>query len=376
MSNLSRTSPSSELTALFEEQRARGAFSAGQLVVRRGGRVVFEHCTGEWVPPDGAGAPSAEQVTPETRFQVMSASKPVVATAIALLEEQGRLSVEQPVVELWPEFGAHGKQAVTILDVLLHRSGLLTPELDAAPERWTPWSSLAASIAATPLSAPRGTQAYNPLAFGWILAEIVRRVSGSSLPEFVQRTFPPELAGLEFFRNPSATSACARTLWRGPQHLVVGGNDIAPRFEQINNEVSGVSALVPGAGMFTNARTLASFYETLARGGTLPSGGRWLSRESVRRYTARVSTRWDRSLRTFVPLGCGFGRGWLGPHVFGWCNTASCFGHAGGFSVVAFGDERFESGAAIVTDTNRSLSDVLRRFAPLGSAIAGLLRVT
>lgn len=157
---------------------------------------------------------------------------------------------------------------------------------------------------------------------------------------------------------------------------MIGGNDIAPRFEEINNGVSGVSALVPGAGMFTNARTLALFYETLARGGTLPAGQAWLSSATVRRFTTRVSTRWDRSLRAFVPLGRGFGRGWLGPHVFGWWNTGSCFGHAGGFSVVAFGDERFESGAAIVTDTNRSLSDVLRRFAPLGSAVERLLEAT
>jgi CubicO group peptidase (beta-lactamase class C family) len=367
--------PAAELTKLFDEQRARGSFSAGQLVVRRGGSIVFEHCTGEFVPGNEPGAPNAAQVTPETRFQVMSASKPVVAIAIAVLEEQGRLSVEQPIVELWPEFGAHGKQAVTILDVLLHRSGLLTPELDAAPERWTPWEALAASLAATPLHAPRGTQAYNPLAFGWILAELVRRVSGLTLPEFVQRAFPPEVRGLEFLRT-EGVAASARTLWRGAPHLVIGGNDIAPRFEEVNNGVSGISALVPGAGMFTNARALALFYETLVRGGTLPSGERWLSGETVRRYTARASTRWDRSLGTFVPLGRGFARGWLGPHVFGWWNTASCFGHAGGFAVVAFGDERFESGAAIVTDTNRSLADLLRRAAPLGSAIAAFLRAT
>jgi CubicO group peptidase (beta-lactamase class C family) len=172
---------------------------------------------------------------------------------------------------------------------------LLTPELDAAPERWTPWESLTSAIAAAPLVVRRGTQAYNPLAFGWILAEIVRRVAGSSLPEFVRAKFPAELAGLEFMRSPGAV--CATTLWRGPAHLVIAGNDIAPSFEAINNAVSGISALVPGAGMFTNARTLALFYETLARGGTLPSGRQWLSRETVRRYTGRVSTRWDRSLR-------------------------------------------------------------------------------
>jgi CubicO group peptidase (beta-lactamase class C family) len=358
------------LRDLFTEQHERGAFSAGQLVVRRGD-IVFELCVGDVNGTQARGG--VTEVTPETRFQVMSASKPVVAAAIAMLEEQGLLQVDRPVADIWPAFGAHGKGDISILDVLLHRSGLLTPEIDAAPEGWMPWESLLAAIANTRPVGRRGAQAYAPLAFGWILAEIVRRTTGMSLPEFVRQRFPSELAALEFVRSPDATAACVRTLWRGTKRFVIGANDIAPRFEEINNAVSGVSALVPGAGMFTNARTLALFYETLARGGTLPSGRPWLSRETVERYTRHVSTGWDSSIGSFVPLARGFGRGWAGPHVFGWWNTSSCFGHAGGFSVVACGDERFESGAAIVTDTNRSLSDLLRRFAPLGSAIARML---
>lgn len=294
------------LATLFEKQRTDGAFSAGQLVVRRGGAIVFEHSTGELGSKEGEPG-SAANVTPETRFQVMSASKPVVAAAIAWLEEQGQLNVDCRVAELWPEFGAHGKADVTVLDVLLHRSGLLTPAIDAAPELWASWESLTDSIAAQQLTTARGTQAYNPLAFGWILAEVVRRVSGVSLPEFVRAKFPSELAGLEFLRSPGATTLCARTLWRGPARLLIGGNDIAPRFEQVNNEISGVSALVPGAGMFTNARTLALFYETLARGGKLPSGQQWLSPETVRRYTARVSTRWDRSVGSSCLLAVASG---------------------------------------------------------------------
>jgi CubicO group peptidase (beta-lactamase class C family) len=363
------------LSDLFAAQHARGAFQAGQLVVRRGGDIVFEACLGHRGAIETGGASTRTvAVTPETRFQVMSASKPVVATAIAMLEEAGLLRVDRAVAEIWPDFGAEGKGDITILDVLLHRSGLLTSEIDAAPERWTPWESLVAAIAATRPVGRRGTQAYAPLAFGWILAEVVRRVTGLPLPEFVRTRFPPELAALEFLRPPGEVAACAPTRWRGRPHFRVGGSDVAPRFEEVNNGISGVSALVPGGGMFTNARTLALFYETLARGGTLPSGRPWLARTTVERYTRRVSTRWDSSVRAFVPLGRGFGRGWWGPHVFGGWNTGSCFGHAGGFSVVAFGDERFESGAAIVTDINRSLADLLGRFAPLGSALARMLR--
>lgn len=358
-----------ELAEKFLRQQERGAFSAGQLVVRRGGRVCFELCTGTV-----ATGATTHAVNGETRFQIMSASKPVVAIAIALLEQRGLVDVDRPVAELWPEFAAAGKGDITLLDILLHRSGLLTPELDSRPELWEDWDALVTELTRTPPYFARGTQAYNPLAFGWILAEVVRRVAGAPLPDFVRRNFPAELSGLEFMRSSAHTSACARTLWRGPERLSIGGHDIAGRFEEVNNQISAVRALVPGGGMYTNARSLAAFYETLACRGVLPSGEAWLSPEIVERYTRRSLTRWDSSVRSFVPLGRGFARGWLGPHPFGWWNTQSRFGHAGGFSVVAFGDDTSKAGVAIVTDTNRSLSDLVRRFAPLGSAVSRMLQ--
>jgi len=62
------------------------------------------------------------------------------------------------------------------------------------------------------------------------------------------------------------------------------------------------------------------------------------------------------------------------PHLYGWGNTGACFGHAGGFSTVAWADERSRTAVAIVTNGNRGVGDLLRRCAPLGSAIAGAAR--
>jgi CubicO group peptidase (beta-lactamase class C family) len=80
------------LSELFTEQYERGAFSAGQLVVRRS-EIVFELCLGHLTTQRNGNevAERGTPVVPETRFQVMSASKPVVAVAIAMLEEQGLL---------------------------------------------------------------------------------------------------------------------------------------------------------------------------------------------------------------------------------------------------------------------------------------------
>ncbi|HEY8925826.1 MAG TPA: serine hydrolase domain-containing protein, partial [Polyangia bacterium] len=156
---------------LFIQQQMAGAFPGGQLVVRQGGAVVVDVAAGV-----ARGLRTGEEppvpVTADTRFQVMSASKPVIAIIIAMLEERGLLDVDAPIAEYWPAFAAHGKHAITPHDVLTHRSGLLTPDIDARPERWSDWTSLTAALADVRPTYPRGTQAYNPLAYGWILGEL------------------------------------------------------------------------------------------------------------------------------------------------------------------------------------------------------------
>jgi CubicO group peptidase (beta-lactamase class C family) len=116
--------------------------------------------------------------------------------------------------------------------------------------------------------------------------------------------------------------------------------------------------------MYATARALADFYASILADDS----------ETMQRYT-RVQTRGlDKITGAYVVLGCGFAIGWRWPHPFGWWNTQSCFGHAGGFSVLAYADRRSNAAIAIVTNGNRSVSDLVRRFAPLGSAIQHALR--
>jgi CubicO group peptidase (beta-lactamase class C family) len=170
-----------DVKAMFLAQHAQGRFGRGQLVVRQAGRVVLDESVGE-------------DMTGDTPFQVMSASKAVVAVIVAMLEAQDGLDVDRPVAAFWPAFAACGKG-----------------EISPAP-----------------------------------------------------------------------------TLWRGGSRHHVGGQNIVPMFETINNSVSAVKALVPGAGMFTSARTLALFYDTLAAGGVTPSGERLVAEDVLGRYTRKV----------------------------------------------------------------------------------------
>src|SRR5262252_4362272 len=197
--------------ALFAEQCARGGFPGGQIVVMREGRIVCEMALGVargFRREEAARVP----VTTTTRFQVMSASKPFVGFAVALLEDAGMLDVTVPVARYFPEFARNGKSAITVLDVLLHRSGVLFEELTARPEVWSNPDAIVAALAEAVPRYRRGTLAYSPAGFGWVMGEVVRRASGQTLQDFLLGRLPPELRGIRFI-DASQRGSVAESYW-------------------------------------------------------------------------------------------------------------------------------------------------------------------
>ena len=357
------------LLALFARQQKAGLFPGGQLVVTRRHEILAEATVGiaRGLRTGGrAGGEARPPVTAETRFQVMSASKAVVAFAVALLEDRGLVDVAAPVARYFPAFAANGKDAITLLDVLTHRSGLLAEAQVQNPELWSDWDALLAAIAAAKPERPRGTLSYGSHAFGWICGEIVRRVSGRALPEFLGEELGNDLGGLDFMAAPGAPPA-AETYWLGRASYRLGGVDLPPTFEHDNNEISAHRALVPGGGMLTTARALAAFYEMLLAGGVVRSGRRLLREETLHRYLTVQTTGIEPLSGAYVRLGRGFALGWPLPHPYGWWRSSRCFGHAGGFSCIAFADPDAAVAVAILTNGNRSLPEMVRRFAPLAS---------
>ena len=360
------------LVALFARQQQAGLFPGGQLVVSRRYEILAESCVGiaggvraADEPPVEAGATKPPPVTPETRFQVMSASKAVVGFAIALLEDRGLLDVAAPVARYLPAFAANGKDGITVLDVLTHRAGLLAEQQVQNPALWSDWDALIAAIAAAKPERPRGSLSYESHAFGWICAELVRGVTGRALPDFLAEIFEGDLAGLDFMVAPDTPAA--RTYWLGESSYRLGGVDLASGFEHTNNEITCRRALVPGGGMLTTARALASFYEMLLAGGVVRSGRRLIREETLRRYITCETAGIERLSHAYLRLGRGFALGWPLPHVYGWSRSSRCFGHAGGFSCLGFADPDAKVAVAILTNGNRSLPDMVRRFAPLGT---------
>jgi CubicO group peptidase (beta-lactamase class C family) len=307
---------------------------------------------------------------------VFSAGKPLVALAVALLEERGLLDVHAPIKEVIPEFGVRGKERITTLDVLTHRGGILMPEFVDTPEHWSDWDRVVDAICAVRPSLPRGTLAYHPLEYGWVLSEVVRRVAGRPLPEFLRDELlaPAGLATLRFGVSLEELPHIARAYWLGDHRERIGQVNIARLFERAFSLPSVMTAFVPGGGLVGDAGSLAALYDLLLAGGVARGGKRLIAERTVRTYTRRHVFGWCRSTRAPMGVGRGFLVGWRGPWLYGWWDNRSCFGHAGLYCTVAFADEAMGLSVAIVTNGNRGRVDIVRRFASICGALRGACR--
>jgi CubicO group peptidase (beta-lactamase class C family) len=309
-------------------------------------------------------------VQTDTPFPVLSAGKPMAAMTIAWLQGRGRLDVNAPIAEIFPEFARHGKGDITTRDVLTHRSGLLMPDFVAQPQSWSDRQAIQEALIETIPTYPRGTLAYHPHEFGWILNEVVLRVEGRSLPQVFHQEFadPLGLRALRYGLAGRDPVSVAFSYWLGKDKVMVAGQNVAAHFEDQNSPLY-LNAQNPATSMVTDASSLAAFYDFLLAGGQTPEGEQLLSRSLVKTYTSLQVKGWDRSLGIPNTLGYGFMIGGRGPSSFGWWGTQGCFGHGGGFCCLAFGDRRIGLSIAIVTNGNRSLMDSLFRFVPLAHSL-------
>jgi len=356
-----------QLVQHFRDACTRGFVPGGQLAVRRAGTLVVDAAAGvlrgfresEGVPRD--------PVTPESEFLVFSASKPVVGVAVAMLESRGALDPTAPVAHYWPEFGANGKAEITVLDVLTHRAGVFAPELMTDPARWPDWDGVCSELAAVSPRYPRGTFAYMPYEFGWILGEVVRRVTGVRFDAFVRDEIAGPLgwAPFAFGVSRERARALARTYWLGTGRTMVAGVDLSQTFEQTHTREEVVTSVVPGAGLVTNARTLASFYAWVLAGCPMPHGEPAARPDVLRAYTTRVHFGFDRSNRVPLAVGRGFVVGTPWPSAYGMWGTSACFGHQGAFCTLGFADRDRDLAVAIVTNGNHGLMETSRFFTRL-----------
>jgi CubicO group peptidase (beta-lactamase class C family) len=358
------------VVARFRRQQAEEVFPGGQIAVRRQGVLAVDEAVGiarGWRSEEGV---ARVEFTPALRSCLFSAGKPLVAIAVARLEHLGQIDVERPVASYWPEFAAAGKGDITVLDVLLHRSGLYLREIERDWRHFGDWDGVMARIAAASPVFQRGTLAYQPMGFGWILGEVVRRISGKPIARFLQEAIlaPAGLDDLRLGVPAEEVPTLARSYWLEPKPAALLGEAMVG-FEEAQNSVEQLTAVLPGAGMVGTARALARFYAWLLDGAKGTDGRPMIGDSLLARYTTQQTSGTDRTVRVPVVLGRGFALGWFWPHPYGWWRTGACFGHAGNFSTLAWADPITGCAIAVVTNGNRAPMKLVGRFAPIGSAI-------
>ena len=262
------------LDGVVEEAIASGKCPGAVVMIGHGGQVVYRKAFGHRVL-----VPEELPMTVDTVFDLASLTK-VVATTTAVMQlmEQGKIRLEDPVTEYWPEFETHGKGTITVQELLTHYSGL-RPDLDLEP----PWSghdtAMAMIIAEEPIAPPGTRFIYSDVNFE-TLGELVRRVSGQPLDVYAaEHIFKPlGMKDTAFNPPPELHDRIAPTQFKeGTSGEMLWG--------QVHDPTSYNMGGVAGhAGLFSTADDLAIFAEMLLNRGER-QGARILSPLSVEKMT-------------------------------------------------------------------------------------------
>jgi len=225
----------------------------------------------------------------DTLASVFSGSKGLTSTCVHLLVDRGEIDLHAPVSAYWPEFGQAGKDAITIASVMSHRSGVIGPRRRLAPEQVLDWDHVCSEIAAArPWWQPGTAQGYHMVTFGFILGEVVRRVSGRTVGEFLRTEIAEPLhidahLGLpesehhrcaEMINKPHIRDVLAaghapghpRSLGEHPMAGLSVAMGFVPDDELGSNDIDAWrSAEFPGTNCHVSALGMATFYNALAQ---------------------------------------------------------------------------------------------------------------
>jgi len=132
-----------------------------------------------------------------TLASVFSGTKGLTSTCVHLLADRGEIDLYAPVAQYWPDFGQAGKQDITVASVLGHRSGVIGPRTRMHWRDAADWDQVCERLAVSePWWAPGTAQGYHMVTFGFILGEVVRRVTGRTIGQYL-RTEIAEPMGID-----------------------------------------------------------------------------------------------------------------------------------------------------------------------------------
>jgi CubicO group peptidase (beta-lactamase class C family) len=293
-----------QLGALLRSNQQEGVDEGASLAVTLDGDLVVDL----W-----AGTADRKRTRPwveDTLVNVFSTSKVMVNIAVLMLYDRGLLDLDAPLADYWPEFAQNDKGTITTRQVLVHRSGLPGFGRPVAFDEMQDWGAVVDTLErAEPWYEP-GTQTYyHPHTYGFLLGEVVRRITGLAFEEFFREEIAGPLdADFHFGLTDPADQARVAQLWYpdpavAPEEL---DDVVMTELERGDWAVPSRMALVmPSTSGIGNGRSIARICAIIAAGGQL-DGRRFLSRETIAEAGTEQSFQEDRLLG-WCRYGLGFG---------------------------------------------------------------------
>ncbi|MEU1982029.1 serine hydrolase domain-containing protein [Nocardia sp. NPDC019395] len=319
-----------QLQSTIDEFVATGAETGLQVAVYRHGALVVDAVAGI------ADTTTGRRVTPETPFFSFSAGKTMTSLIAHLLVGTGAVGYDTPVVDLWPEFGAHGKESATLRHVLTHTTGVPAMPRDIGPADLTDWPRTCTAIAAAePLWRPGTATGYHSFTFGFLVGEIARRATGKPMRQLLHEWIaaPLSLDGDLYFGVPRTDlPRLARLEDAAPYPVAPPDSDavLAPWEMQptaaMGNSHDILQADIPSVGTFT-ARGIAAANAALL-------DGRLIGAHQLAEVTAAAFEGTDQVFGNPARLALGYPLGRLGtrpdesPTAFGWVGGGGSYVYA------------------------------------------------
>ncbi len=315
------------------------------------GSAVCVYHLGEKVVDIWGGHMEAARVRPwrpDTLCLMYSIAKSMCALSVHMLADRGLIDLEAPVARYWPEFAAAGKEAIKVRHILSHNCGVWRNDAARDGDMYD-WDRMIEVIERQEPAWPVETKgAYNTINIGFLAGEIVRRVTGSRIQDFVHREICAPLGATYYLGVPAEKLAgCAEltanetgavtAAAREPGSAMSRAQKCFPKpfgTEEQNSRRFRLEG-VPAIGGFGEARGMARIYAALASGGEI-DGIRLLSRAAVERAATR---QWSDMQDGLLGRPMSFAMGFMrnppdGFPAFGPFDDA--FGHSGSGGARAF----------------------------------------
>ena len=340
--------------ALLDNPQERGA----ALCVQIGGETVLDLWAGT------ADKDGGEVWHSDTIANLFSCTKTFTAVTALQLVGEGKLSLDEPVARLWPEFSANGKQSITLRQLLCHQAGLPAIRDILPAEALYDWQTMTSVLAAEePWWTPGQGHGYAAITYGWLVGEMIRRADGrcpgESIAARISRPlgldFHVGLPDEEFHRvahiargkgNTGDESAqrLLQTTMREPASMTARAFTNPPSIMTSTNKPEWRRMQQPAANGHGNARSLAGFYSGLLDGSLLDG-------DLLNELTREHSIGQDKTLltQTRFGLGCMLDQPAVPNATFGL--GAKSFGHPGAGGSVGFADPERDVAFGFVTNT-------------------------